>query len=81
MFDSDAMCSGPYPFLTTRNRPHYRRYLAEGGSDRRVLTSEVFAKKYASDMELPSTTEAFMVSDAKNWNAEQEKFPIRVRLT
>ncbi|CAM9610322.1 unnamed protein product [Scytosiphon promiscuus] len=59
----------------------FDRHIAEGGNDRRVLTSEVYANKFASDMDLPSTTEAMLISDAKKWKEQQEKFPIRIRLT
>ncbi|CAB1100827.1 unnamed protein product [Ectocarpus sp. CCAP 1310/34] len=54
-------------------------HLKEGGEDRRLLTSEVFAKKYESDMELPAA-EAMLVPNAKEWRGAQEKFPIRIRL-
>ncbi|CAN0120298.1 unnamed protein product [Ectocarpus sp. 6 AP-2014] len=57
----------------------FERHLQEGGEDRRLLTSEVFAKKYESDMELPAT-EAMLVSNAKEWRGAQENFPIRIRL-
>lgn len=69
----------PSPFLGAN------RYVLEGGKDRCVLTSEVFATKHASDMEPPLSgvteeAEAGLVSDAKRWRGEQEKFPVRARL-
>ncbi|CAM9437472.1 unnamed protein product [Ectocarpus fasciculatus] len=57
----------------------FDRHFQEGGEDRRLLTSEVFAKKYVSDMETPAP-EAMVVSNAKEWRGDQERFPIRIRL-
>ncbi|CAM9610251.1 unnamed protein product [Scytosiphon promiscuus] len=59
----------------------FDRHMAEGGDARRVLTSEVYARKYADEMQLRSVAETFTITDAKKWRDEQEKFPIRVRLT
>lgn len=56
-----------------------RRHFLEGGEERRVLTSEVFAKKHARDMEVPARG-ATAVADEKLWRGDQEKFPIRTRL-
>ncbi|CAM9610072.1 unnamed protein product [Scytosiphon promiscuus] len=59
----------------------FDRYILEGGNERRVLTSEVFAKKFSSEMELPSTAEASTVLDANNWQHDQKKYPVRLRHT
>lgn len=59
------------------------RHVLEGGKERRVLTSEVFSTKHASDLELPLSDvkdAAGLVSDAKKWKGDQEKFPVRARL-
>lgn len=45
-----------------------------------MLTSEVFAKKRVKDMETPARG-ATLVADEKKWRDEQEKFPVRKRLT
>ncbi|CAM9761157.1 unnamed protein product [Pylaiella littoralis] len=58
----------------------FDRHFREGGEDRRLLTSEVFAKKHAKDMETPGRG-ATLVTDEKKWRAQQEKFPVRPRLT
>lgn len=52
----------------------------EGGDDRHVFTSEVFARKNIEDMDAPARG-AVLVEDAKRWRDEQEKFPIRPRLS
>lgn len=56
------------------------RHFLEGGEERRVLTSEVFASQHASGMETPATG-ATVVADEKRWVGDQEKFPIRERLS
>ncbi|CAM9877673.1 unnamed protein product [Pylaiella littoralis] len=61
----------------------FDRHVLEGGKERRVLTSEVFSTKHASDLELPLSDvkdAAGLVSDAKKWKGDQEKFPVRARL-
>lgn len=56
------------------------RHLREGGEERRVLTSEVFAKKQAKAMETPPAAGATPVADEKKWREQQDKFPVRKRL-
>ncbi|CAM9553710.1 unnamed protein product [Scytosiphon promiscuus] len=58
----------------------FDRHLREGGEERRVLTSEVFAKKRVKDMDTPARG-AMLVADEKKWRDAQEKFPLRKRLT
>lgn len=48
-----------------------------------MLTSEVFATKHASELQLPLSDvkgAAELVSDTKKWRGDQEKFPVRARL-
>eukprot|EP00752_Nemacystus_decipiens_P006180 g5577.t1 len=59
----------------------FDRHVREGGEERRVLTSEVFAKKQAKAMETPPAAGVTLVADEKKWREEQDKFPVRKRLT
>lgn len=61
-------------------QPPPRRHLREGGQERRLLTSEVFAKSRAGEMEAPARG-ATLVTDEKKWRGQQETFPVRKRLT
>ncbi len=45
-----------------------------------MLTSEVFATKQAKSMGAPAAG-ATLVDDEKSWRDQQEKFPVRERLT
>ena len=45
-----------------------------------MLTSEVFAKKHASEMGEVARG-ATMVPDELRWRKEQDKFPVRPRLS
>lgn len=56
------------------------RHFLEGGADRRVLTSEVVAKKHAKEMGLHARG-SVDVADEKTWRGQQEKFPVRERLS
>eukprot|EP00904_Undaria_pinnatifida_P012432 jgi/Undpi1/8319/HiC_scaffold_25.g10788.m1 len=58
----------------------FDRHFLEGGGERRVLTSEVFAKKHASEMGEVARG-ATMVPDELRWRKEQDKFPVRPRLS
>ncbi|CAM9471198.1 unnamed protein product [Ectocarpus sp. 8 AP-2014] len=58
----------------------FDRHLREGGQERRLLTSEVFAKSRAGEMEAPARG-ATLVNNEKKWRGQQETFPVRKRLT
>lgn len=53
--------------------------MLEGGEERRVLTSEVYARKHSNEMGTPARGAVVVVDDEKRWKQAQETYPVRHR--
>ncbi|CAM9240500.1 unnamed protein product, partial [Discosporangium mesarthrocarpum] len=57
----------------------FDRHIAQGGPERRLVTSEVYSSNHATEIKNAKPLGGVLIDDIKQWRSEQTKYPPRPR--